>query len=219
LVAIAENDESPVDFSKWHALQTWLASAEHRVTIPYAPTLANTIPPIAVRLRRDFSSVLNLIRAHAILHQETRHRDSQGRITATFADYRIVRELVSDLVAEGIDAGVPRTIKETVQAVKNMGPMGDKPLSVSDIAASLNLDRSAALRRVRACLDRGYLRNLEDRDKRPLKIVMGEPLPKEHEILPSEEALRIEHFKEYENQTGSPGPDEAHVYNEEEFEE
>ena len=42
---------------------------------------------VAVRLRRDFSVVLSLIKAHAILHQATRERDADGRIVATLADY------------------------------------------------------------------------------------------------------------------------------------
>jgi hypothetical protein len=38
-------------------------------------------------------AVLNLIKAHAILHQASRDRDDQGRIVATVDDYAIVREL------------------------------------------------------------------------------------------------------------------------------
>ena len=35
------------------------------------------MPPVAVRLRRDFGAVLGLIRAHALLHQATRGRDDR----------------------------------------------------------------------------------------------------------------------------------------------
>ena len=38
----------------WHALQSWLEGTERRVKIPYAKRLAGSIPPVAVRLRRDF---------------------------------------------------------------------------------------------------------------------------------------------------------------------
>src|SRR3712207_9265111 len=66
----------------------------------------------SVRLRRDFGALLNLIRAHAILHQATRERDENGQIIATLEDYARVRELVADLVSEGIDATVPGTVRE-----------------------------------------------------------------------------------------------------------
>jgi hypothetical protein len=103
LLALAE-DEPPATSSleAWHALQTWLEHAEHRVVIPYQKALATEIPPVAVRLRRDFGAVLNLIRAHAVLHQATRQRDAEGRVIATVDDYAAVRALVADLVAEGV---------------------------------------------------------------------------------------------------------------------
>jgi hypothetical protein len=63
------------DMDSWHALQQWLERAEQRVTIPYAKELAAKIPPLAVRLRRDFGAVLNLIRTQALLHQASRKRD------------------------------------------------------------------------------------------------------------------------------------------------
>jgi hypothetical protein len=101
----AEADETEINLDPWHALQVWLESAEHRVWIPYAKKLAELVPPVAVRLRRDFEAVLNLIRAHALLHQASRERDAEGRIVATVEeDYAAVRELVADLVSEGIEA-------------------------------------------------------------------------------------------------------------------
>jgi hypothetical protein len=74
------------DLAPWHALQAWLELAGRRqVTIPYAQELAALADSRAVRLRRDFGAVLNLIRAHAILQQATRQRDTRGRILATLA--------------------------------------------------------------------------------------------------------------------------------------
>jgi hypothetical protein len=75
------------DLITWRSLQEWLNAAEHRVFVPYAGELAATIPPVAVRLRRDFGALLSLIRAHAILHQASRERDSEGRILAALEDY------------------------------------------------------------------------------------------------------------------------------------
>src|SRR5262249_55748029 len=64
--ALAKNDDSSeIDLSRWHALQTWLATGPNRVMIPFAERLAELVPPLAIRLRRDFRTVLMLIRAHA----------------------------------------------------------------------------------------------------------------------------------------------------------
>jgi hypothetical protein len=43
-------------------LQEWLESGSHSVVIPYDRVLAQLVAPIAVRLRRDFGAVLNLVR-------------------------------------------------------------------------------------------------------------------------------------------------------------
>jgi hypothetical protein len=44
------------------------------------------------------------------------------------------------------------------------------------------LDKSAVSRRVADAIDRGYLRNLEDKKGRPARLVMGDPLPEELEV-------------------------------------
>ena len=66
--ATAQPQAPTVDLPPWLALHSWLEGAEHRVAIPFAADLAERIPPVAVRLRRDFGQLLALIRAHAILH-------------------------------------------------------------------------------------------------------------------------------------------------------
>jgi len=190
LAAQAEEREEAVDYRPWHALQEWLASGERRVTIPFAAALARTIPPKAVRLRRDFPAVLSLIRAHALLHQANRDTDAQGRIIATLDDYAAVRELVADLVAEGVGATVPATIRETVTTVAEITQGRDEPASLAEVAKRLKLDRSAASRRVRAAVELGYLVNLEDRRGKPARLVIGEPLPEETDILPTVAVLQ-----------------------------
>ena len=75
------------DFAEWHAYDDWLGHANHRVAIPYARYLAENVPPVAVRLRRDFRGVLRLIETHATMHQQNRKTDEAGRIIATEADY------------------------------------------------------------------------------------------------------------------------------------
>ena len=108
--ALADDDAASTIGSQWHALQAWLSTGERRVAVPFAGKLADLIPPVAVRLRRDFKLLLTLIRAHALLHRATRDRDNQGRIVATVADYAAVGALVEKLFSEGIEATVPATI-------------------------------------------------------------------------------------------------------------
>jgi hypothetical protein len=186
-----EAGEAGPTFEPWHALQVWLESAEHRVFIPYAKKLADLIPPVAVRLRRDFGALLNLIRAHALLHQATRERDGAGRIVATIEDYAAVRELVVDLVGEGVEASVPETVRQTVEAVKRLREdSNDEPVTVAELARELKLDRSAVSRRVRNAKDRGYLRDLEENLRKPSRLVLGDDLPEDLQILPTPEDVR-----------------------------
>jgi hypothetical protein len=193
LIALATGPPTAVDRQKWHALQAWLAGAEHRVEIPFARPLADLVPPVAVRLRRDFGLVLTLIRAHALLHQAKRPRDAEGRVVATLADYGAVRELVADLLAEGVEATVPATVRETVEMVERLIQLAghdrgdddeDPSVSVTTIAKALKVDKSAASRRVRVAIDREYLKNLETRKGRPARIALGEKMPNDVPILP-----------------------------------
>ena len=144
---------------------------------------------MAVRLRRDFGALLNLIRACAILHQAKRERDAQGSIIATLEDYATVRALVADLVAEGIEATVPATVRETVEVLGRLYADDSEPVTVLKLAGELKLDKSAAWRRVRTAIDRGYAKNLEERKGRPARLVPGDPLPDDLEALPTVERL------------------------------
>ena len=188
--ALAKGKTEPSDFTPWLALQEWLESTEHRVAIPYAEVLAELVPPVAVRLRRDFGAVLNLIRAHAVLHQASHARDPDSRIIASLDDYEAVRELVQDLVSEGIDATVSTTVREAVAAVSRLREDSEgEPISIAEVAKELGLDKSAASRRIRNATDQGYLKNLEDRRGKPARLVPSDPLPEDLRILPATEEL------------------------------
>lgn len=189
LKAMASEQGQKVDPTGWQALQHWIERAEHRVSIPYAFALAEAIPPVAVRLRRDFKTVLNLIQTHAILHQATRGHDAEGRIVATLTDYEAIRELVADLIAEGLEASVPPVMRDTVQAVKDLKSARKSVVNVTDVAAALNLDKSAALRRVRGAMKRGFLINRNEQRGQPYDLALGDPLPDDKAILPTLEAL------------------------------
>jgi hypothetical protein len=173
----------------WHALQTWLSTGPTRVAIPFADQLAQLVPPVAVRLRRDFKTVLTLIRAHALLHQALRLKNEQGQIIATLEDYAAVRALVADLVAEGVEATVKPEIREIVETTARLIAEGREEVRQADLKTVLDLDKSAISRRVAGALDDGFLKNLEDRKGRPARLVLGEPLPANRDVLPMPDRL------------------------------
>jgi hypothetical protein len=49
-------DTAPVDTKPWQDFQRWLATGERKVVVPFAMEMVELIPPVAVRLRRDFGS-------------------------------------------------------------------------------------------------------------------------------------------------------------------
>jgi hypothetical protein len=133
--------------------------------------------------------VLTLIGAHALLHQASRRKDCDGRLIAEIADYAAVRELVADLVAEGAEVTIKPEVRETVAAVATLLADGREEVRQDDIKNVLHLDKSVVSRRVAAAMDAGLLRNREDRKGRPARLVLGDPLPEEIEILPRPERL------------------------------
>ena len=189
LRALAGDARPIVNVEPWQDLQRWLEAGERRVGIPFARQLADLIPAVAVRLRRDFGALLNLIRANALLHQGSRGRDGEGRIIAIIEDYASVRELVADLMSEGVEATVSPTMRETVVAVRSLTRDEHGEATVTGVGQALGLDKSSAWRRVRAATEKGYLRNLETGRGRPARLVLGDALPDEVELLPSPERL------------------------------
>jgi hypothetical protein len=172
---------------EWHDLQRWLATAERRVAIPFAEFLAENIPPVAVRLRRDFRAILRLIDTHALLHQLSRDKDAQGRIIATVADYAAVRGLIIDLISAGIGATVTKTVRETVEAVRQLDK-GDGARTEA-IGDHLKIERSAAQRRLTSARQDGFIVNLEEKRGKPARYTIGSPMPDEIEVMPTVEAV------------------------------
>ena len=187
-----EDASSSLDFDAWHELQAWIAArGETRVFVPFVRTLGELMPTGATRLRRDFVSLICLVRAHAILYQAQRERDHHGRIVATVeGDYEPVRDLVAALIAEGVEASVPERTRATVEAVRNLIDNGEPHPSPKAITDVLEIGRSATYDRIRDALRRGFLVNLAHRSERGMKLELGAELPAAGEdFLPSAEAI------------------------------
>ncbi|UCF81698.1 MAG: hypothetical protein JSV08_04600 [Acidobacteriota bacterium] len=190
LMELNEDRNGMVDFAPWHALQKWLEVVEHRVTVPFWKALAQRISPAATRMRRDGGAILGLIKAHAILHHESRKRDKEGRVEATLNDFAAVRELVVDLISQGQGSSVSTVVRETVEAVKELLEAGADEVTVKQVAHQLGRDESTTWRRVKKALFGGYLENREMKPRRPARLVIGAHLPDDQPVLPPVEALR-----------------------------
>lgn len=174
------------DLEAWHALQWWLE--EHGgqdVTIPFAEALADRVPSRLVRMRRDFTQILTLIQAHAMLYQLQRERTEDGRIIADHRDYEAVFALAADVFGMITAEGITPAIRETVAKVNELTPNPDDALTVTRLANEMGLDRSAVQKRVNRALDGGWLVNLETRRKRPAKLRGGDPMPEDRPALPT----------------------------------
>jgi hypothetical protein len=186
-----ETVDQKADQTPFQALQRILDLKRPQVLIPYAKPLALGCNPTAVRLRRDFPMVLNLVKAHAALHFNHRHKDGQGRIIATYEDYQVVFDLVADLVACGAGLKVTETVRAMVGAVKALvADLKDHPgVSIREIADYLAVHKSTASRRVKkAALHEG---SLETKAKAPAyKLVPGDPLPDNQTVLPSPDKIK-----------------------------
>ncbi|MGH7013983.1 MAG: hypothetical protein ACREEL_07490 [Stellaceae bacterium] len=183
----AQGERPPhVDLEPWRALQRDIGAAvPANVRIPFATKLAELVPPAALRLRRDFPTILSLIQAHAVLHRATRECDGAGAIVATVADYAACYGLVADLVSEGVDGTVSGTVRETVDAVRAFREEHKSAPSVTELAKALGLHKSSVSRRVNVARGRGYLKNGVTKAGLEARLVLGEPLPDAVEVLPT----------------------------------
>ena len=128
-----------------------------------------------------------MIRAHALLHQATRERDAKGRIVSTIDDYALVRDMLADVISEAVEKTVKPEVREVVGTVAQLADDGE--VTQKQIADETGLDKGSVSRRVRAALDGGYLLNKEEKRGRPHRLVVGDPLPDDLEILPTVEEL------------------------------
>lgn len=194
LLRTAQASAKP-DLARWRALQAWLDSEPCKVVVPYAEKLAKLVKPVDVRLRRDFKTIISLIKAHALLHKACRERDEQGRVVATMQDYEAVRELVADPIAYQVEQKVKPIVRETVEVVRGILEEGAEYATMREVGKRLGLGRNATSRRVQEAIEQGFLVDVSKSQKegetrgRQKRLVLGDPLPTESHILPLPEEL------------------------------
>src|SRR5262249_48914048 len=85
---IASGAFRPADDGELRLAFEWLKMAGTAgVVVPFAELLLERMPGRPLRLRRDFARLLGLVGVVALVHQQQRERDEQGRVVATPADY------------------------------------------------------------------------------------------------------------------------------------
>jgi hypothetical protein len=175
----------PPDLAPWHALFHWLKHhGEHRVFIPYAEYLSGSAAASAIRMRRDFSVLLGMIEASAVLHQASRKRDDYGRIIAADSDYDSARDILAEAFAISSGRTVKESVRRAVTAVAELGG-GDLDVTVAQVARHIRRDRTRVTRGLREAADLGYLTNRESKPGRAARYRTGpDALPDDRPALP-----------------------------------
>ncbi len=180
----------------WKDLQNWIEGTNHDVEVSFALDIAALTLPISVEMRRAFPRLVNLVYAHAILHQATRLKTDDGHILATYDDYAAVRELVGDLIARASGARVPTEVRELVETVRQLSPQGLVPATANDgtvgigmVAKALYLDASTVERRAAEAQKLGYLKDVAPHGAMR-KLQLGSPMPDDTTLFPTVEELK-----------------------------
>jgi hypothetical protein len=185
----AKRGKKRIDKARWFAFQEWLKTGSPYVIVPFAERLAGLIPPIHVRLRRDFGSLLNLIAAHALLHRASRETDDDGAIIATTEDYLKVRELIGGLLEEGIKKAIPYSTRRLIEELAAAKAEGIEESQEATLVERLGVNKSTISRWVTTAIDAGLVQNLEEVPGRPARLVVTPGSDLSAGILPTRKEL------------------------------
>jgi hypothetical protein len=105
---------SEAEIADWKALQDWLRLGPRDVVVPYSDILRSLLSQRAIRIRRDFQSLLSMVMASALLHRAQRQADTDGRIVATLQDYGYALKAVEGGLEEMVHGDTA-----TIEAVRN----------------------------------------------------------------------------------------------------
>lgn len=184
----------------WREFQRWIAAGPRCVCVPYAEEMLSLVPAAAVAMRRSAGHLIQLIRAHALLHQANREI-VDGEVTATLDDYGAVRSIMAKAMAESVGDAPTESTQALVthvskklscnddavgspeksnprRAVKGHVAFGaDKTkvyiVATRGLARELQVDHSAARRALKRAIEDGYLVNEEMRKNHPASLSLG----------------------------------------------
>lgn len=174
--------------------QRRLGDLHVEVVVPFARTLAKLIDKAPVRMRRDFRTVLDLVRAHALINVANRNVDTAGRVEAGLADYAAIHRLIGLSVAEAAQATLPHHVVETVEAVARIThdryPGSGGFVTTRDLEHHLGLDESSVRRRINKAVEYGFLTDAGGGPGRRHELSPGRPLPADSPLLPDPDEVR-----------------------------
>ena len=202
----------------WRAFFRWLRYQPTRCVIPFAEILPRHINVAQTRTRRDFEQILAMVRASAVMHQNHRELDAEGRIVATLVDYqhayaslaapieiaserqpdaqvmRLVDHVREKIAAENpASTGKGKGFKPRPSALSVAGTeVGDTYLvSVRQLAADLHMSKSVVGRVVHKACAEGFMINYHQGSTRPLRLeVVSDAVPETRTgVLPTPDRL------------------------------
>ena len=109
---IVKNDQP------WHAFAHWIRSGPNDAVVPFAQPLERLIPKNAVRVRRDYLSILALIKVSAIVHRLNRRTNEEGKVIAQLEDYRVTYAICSEGFKVSAGSGLTQASIEMLDLLK-----------------------------------------------------------------------------------------------------
>jgi len=190
-----------VDLAPWHAFQRWLGPGPREVVIPFGEAIGSLMYVRTNRAKRDFEQLLSAVAASALLHQQRRERDEDGRVVAAMEDYAHAARFLYRPLNEACGSAVPRGVREAVERILDHQRSPVNPnwtrhlptgLSVDELARKMRVDKSVASRRVSQAKELGLVVDLTRGKQRPARLMVVEPLPADWDVLPKPEYVEAE---------------------------
>jgi len=206
--ATLELDGAPAPADELIAFQAYLqALAPIDVIVPFARQLSTHLghQPVGPRVQRDYSRLLALVKAVAVVRIAHRRRDGRGRLIATIDDYSTVYELVRETyeASSGASSRV-RDVVEAVAAIARTKGTGSS-ITTTAVADFLGISVPSAWRRIKEAIAGGWLVNRETRKGQPARLRVGEAMPATSGLPTPDELRGLKLTGSLEN-VQSPGP-------------
>jgi hypothetical protein len=187
----------PIDVKRWHNLDAGLPTEGASVQPALADRLADLVFAGSVRMRRDFTALMTLMMAHALVYAGEREPDHLGRVMADVRDYAAIRPHLLVVMGVQSDAVVSAQVRQFVQATEAAldekreaaAVVAGVTVTAKEVGERIGLDSRTAWRRAKRAIRDTWLENEEKRPRQPARLILGEPMPIDVEVLPPVEAL------------------------------
>ncbi|MDO6458712.1 hypothetical protein Q4494_16625 [Celeribacter halophilus] len=181
------------ELKPFHDLYFFLREQKPEVEIPFLGEIAEALPPSHPRILRDFPKIVSLVKAVALLHVSERERGEDGQVIAQVKDYEIVRDLLNDVLSQGLSISVPSGVREVVECVEAL-TQGERDgsnfpfsnaVSQKEIARYLGLDPSVVSRHVFKAVQDEYLHDDNPGQGKKARLRLGEEKLPSGSVLPT----------------------------------